>query len=161
MGIDCEGESGRIVAVLREHSEAALGTAKFARALFDYDVTDEHLLSLKKGDIIAITDKDQSGWYIGELRGKIGSFPAEYVEILLDYQEGASRGTLRPGATMRGETSSMTMYQMSKDSHMTDAPSVGTLRLRKEHRGTVRRKTIDLKTRMQFSRVKNILVPKS
>jgi hypothetical protein len=92
MGIDCEGESGRMVAVLREHSEAALGTAKYARALFDYDVSDDHLLSFKKGDVIAISEKDNAGWYIGELRGKVGSFPSEYVEILLDYQEGVSRG---------------------------------------------------------------------
>jgi hypothetical protein len=60
---------------------------------------------------------------------------------------------MRSGTIVR-DSASMTMYQLSQGPSASEAPTVGTLRLRKETRGTVRRKTIDLKTRMQYSRVR-------
>ena len=51
----------------------------------------------------------------------------------------------------------MTIHQMNTNPQAQaialHSPVMGTLRLRKEARGTVRRKTIDLKNRMNFSRV--------
>ena len=93
--LDCEGEGVRMVTVLREHVETLQGSAQFARALFDYDVSDEHLLSFKKGDIITLIEKDAKGWYVGELKGKSGSFPTEYVEILLENPANASKYTFK------------------------------------------------------------------
>jgi hypothetical protein len=66
----------RIAGVLTEYSDSLQQSASYARALVDYDVQDDNLLSFKRGD------RGES-WHVGELRGKIGSFPAECVEILL------------------------------------------------------------------------------
>eukprot|EP01091_Cochliopodium_minus_P019094 TRINITY_DN7919_c0_g1_i1.p1 TRINITY_DN7919_c0_g1~~TRINITY_DN7919_c0_g1_i1.p1 ORF type:complete len:466 (-),score=183.44 TRINITY_DN7919_c0_g1_i1:104-1501(-) len=57
------------------------------RALFDYDSQNEHELSFRQGDIINIIEKDNSGWWNGELNGKIGIFPAaEWVEEIFGDQ---------------------------------------------------------------------------
>lgn len=54
------------------------------RALYDYNAADDTELSFKAGDIITVTKNDKSipGWIEGELRGKRGLFPGNYVEFL-------------------------------------------------------------------------------
>jgi hypothetical protein len=49
-------------------------------ALYDYDATTEDELSFKEGDQIVVIQKDQGGWWEGELRGKRGWIPANYVK---------------------------------------------------------------------------------
>ena len=52
-----------------------------ARALFDYTAQSDHELSFRAGDVITIIEKDDSGWWHGELSGKLGIFPAaDWVE---------------------------------------------------------------------------------
>mmetsp|Transcript_9470 Transcript_9470/g.13046 ORF Transcript_9470/g.13046 Transcript_9470/m.13046 type:complete len:514 (+) Transcript_9470:59-1600(+) len=55
---------------------------KKARAVFDYDATEENELSFKEGDILLITRTDDSGWWVGKLDGKVGLFPGNYCELL-------------------------------------------------------------------------------
>merc|ERR1712100_96434 len=51
------------------------------RGLFDYNTDDPNELSFKEGDIITVLQKDPSGWWQGELNGKIGVFPSvDWVE---------------------------------------------------------------------------------
>lgn len=51
------------------------------RALYDYNPDDANELAFREGDIITILQKDASGWWQGELRGRIGVFPsADWVE---------------------------------------------------------------------------------
>lgn len=50
------------------------------RALYDYFSSDEAALSFKKGDIIKIHTKLESGWCNGEKNGEKGWFPINYVE---------------------------------------------------------------------------------
>lgn len=52
------------------------------RALFDYAGETEAELSFKKGDMIRVTEKDDSGWWQGELNGVLGAFPSGWVEEL-------------------------------------------------------------------------------
>jgi len=52
-----------------------------ARALFDYAATCDTELSFAEGDILAITDQDDSGWWYAELNGKVGFIPKNYVEL--------------------------------------------------------------------------------
>jgi len=52
------------------------------RGLFDYDATCDTELSFKEGDILAITEQDESGWWYAELNGKVGFIPQNYVEVL-------------------------------------------------------------------------------
>ena len=50
------------------------------RALYDYTANMYDELSIRAGDVINIHDKQEDGWWLGELRGTVGIFPATYVE---------------------------------------------------------------------------------
>lgn len=51
------------------------------RALYDYDAQSDLELSFKERDLITILEKDESGWWHGELNGVVGVFPAaDWVE---------------------------------------------------------------------------------
>jgi hypothetical protein len=53
------------------------------RALYDYQANDSSELSFRQGDVISVLQKDLSGWWQGELHGKIGVFPAvDWVQEL-------------------------------------------------------------------------------
>jgi len=56
------------------------------KALWDWagDPNDPVQIALKAGDIIALIDKEDGGWWYGEcLRTKaVGFFPGNYVEVL-------------------------------------------------------------------------------
>lgn len=49
-------------------------------ALYDYDAATDDELSFKEGDVIVVVQKDSGGWWEGELRGKRGWIPANYVK---------------------------------------------------------------------------------
>ena len=49
-------------------------------AIYDYVANMYDELSIKVGDVINIHDKQADGWWLGELKGTIGIFPATYVE---------------------------------------------------------------------------------
>lgn len=50
------------------------------KALYAYEPQDTDELGISEGDTIEILKEDQSGWWLGRLRGKEGLFPANYVE---------------------------------------------------------------------------------
>ena len=50
------------------------------KALYDYTANMYDELSIKVGDIINVHDKQEDGWWLGELKGQVGIFPATYVE---------------------------------------------------------------------------------
>ncbi|XP_047434565.1 proto-oncogene vav-like isoform X2 [Mugil cephalus] len=52
-----------------------------ARARYDFSARDRTELSLREGDTIKIlSKKGHSGWWKGEVYGRVGLFPANYVE---------------------------------------------------------------------------------
>ncbi|XP_055080804.1 proto-oncogene vav-like [Periophthalmus magnuspinnatus] len=52
-----------------------------ARARYDYSARDRNELNLREGDTIKIlSKKGHSGWWKGEVYGRIGLFPANYVD---------------------------------------------------------------------------------
>ncbi|XP_043940655.1 proto-oncogene vav [Protopterus annectens] len=65
------------------------GNTKFfgtAKARYDFSARDRTELSICEGDIIKIiSKKGNQGWWKGELHGKVGFFPSNYVEE--DYSE--------------------------------------------------------------------------
>ncbi|XP_039637824.1 CD2-associated protein isoform X2 [Perca fluviatilis] len=52
------------------------------KALFDYQPQNEDELELKAGDIIDITEEVEEGWWSGDLNGKSGLFPSNFVKEL-------------------------------------------------------------------------------
>eukprot|EP00116_Pleurobrachia_bachei_P004636 sb/3464898/ len=53
------------------------------RAIYDYQAGDAEELTLVTGDVINLLKKEDSGWWTGELRGKKGLFPYNYVEEIM------------------------------------------------------------------------------
>jgi hypothetical protein len=49
------------------------------KAIYDYEANLYDELSIKTGDVISIHDKQADGWWLGELNGAVGIFPATYV----------------------------------------------------------------------------------
>ncbi|KAF4087036.1 hypothetical protein AMELA_G00091330 [Ameiurus melas] len=52
------------------------------KALYDFSSEKKDELNMKEGDLLDILQKDNSGWWYGELNGKRGHFPSNYVEEL-------------------------------------------------------------------------------
>uniref|UniRef100_A0A8C4S294 Osteoclast-stimulating factor 1 n=1 Tax=Erpetoichthys calabaricus TaxID=27687 RepID=A0A8C4S294_ERPCA len=61
-----------------------LSPLKYCKVLFPYEAQNEDELTIKEGDIITILWKDctDAGWWQGELNGKRGLFPDNFVKIL-------------------------------------------------------------------------------
>ncbi|KAK9500523.1 hypothetical protein O3M35_001771 [Rhynocoris fuscipes] len=55
-------------------------TPQRCKALYNYTANLYDELTLNPGDIINIHDKQPDGWWLGELNGVVGIFPATYVE---------------------------------------------------------------------------------
>ncbi|XP_022535740.2 nostrin isoform X1 [Astyanax mexicanus] len=70
------------------HSEDEAGKgAEFCsigkcKALYDYSSERTDELNIKEGDLLNILQKDDSGWWFGELNGERGHFPSTYIEEL-------------------------------------------------------------------------------
>lgn len=47
----------------------------------DYKATDDQELTIKKGDIIRGVEQKVGGWWRGELRGRYGLFPDNFVRL--------------------------------------------------------------------------------
>ncbi|KAG1150418.1 hypothetical protein G6F37_005555 [Rhizopus arrhizus] len=54
------------------------------RALYDFQPTEQGELGFEKGDIIRVIESVYRDWWKGELRGKTGIFPVNYVEKIVD-----------------------------------------------------------------------------
>ncbi|XP_020499107.1 proto-oncogene vav isoform X1 [Labrus bergylta] len=61
--------------------EGSMRSFGAARARYDFSARDRSELSLREGDTIKIlSKKGHSGWWKGEVYGRVGLFPANYVE---------------------------------------------------------------------------------
>lgn len=54
------------------------------KVIFAYKPLNEDELDLKEGEIITILSKDlpDKGWWKGELKGKVGVFPDNFVQVI-------------------------------------------------------------------------------
>lgn len=52
------------------------------KVLFDYTPANEGEMEIHTGDVVLITEKDESGWWFGTCNGREGFIPSEYVEQL-------------------------------------------------------------------------------
>ena len=61
------------------------------RVIYDYDANMYDELTIRVGDVINIHDKQADGWWLGELGGTVGIFPATYVEEEDEEDRGGQR----------------------------------------------------------------------
>ncbi|XP_041720869.1 CD2-associated protein isoform X3 [Coregonus clupeaformis] len=83
-------------------SQKAEGDSKakvkeYCKATFAFEATNEDELTLKEGDVIQILSKDtgEPGWWRGEVGGKEGVFPDNFVAVMSDADK-------EPAPTSRG-----------------------------------------------------------
>ncbi|XP_054258288.1 SH3 domain-containing kinase-binding protein 1-like [Macrosteles quadrilineatus] len=57
---------------------------ELCRVMFPYDAVNDDELTLKEGDIITIISRDgqDKGWWRGELNGKVGVFPDNFIQVI-------------------------------------------------------------------------------
>lgn len=66
------------------------------KAKWDFKARNENELTIQKGDIIIVVEKDADGWWSGALGGKEGLFPANYAE---PYEEVLTPRSLKVDST--------------------------------------------------------------
>lgn len=71
----------KTIVPLNRYDEASERT--LARALFTFNGQTGRELSFRKGDIINVRKQVDANWYEGELQGRMGLFPYNYVEVNL------------------------------------------------------------------------------
>jgi len=61
-----------------------MAVRELARCFYSYKASNDDELSMEVGDIIVILSKtcEDEGWWRGELKGKSGVFPDNFVEII-------------------------------------------------------------------------------
>ncbi|KAK3577079.1 hypothetical protein CHS0354_037106 [Potamilus streckersoni] len=61
-----------------------IGQGPRCRARFDYEGGEDEDLIFEEGDVIKLLEKIDEEWFKGEVHGKVGMFPASFVEIIKD-----------------------------------------------------------------------------
>lgn len=79
--------AGSVAATLADASLAQqhqATTREFARVIYAYKPSNEDELAIEVGDIIRVIDKEieDAGWWKGELKGNIGVFPDNFVQLI-------------------------------------------------------------------------------
>ena len=67
-----------------------------ARVTYDYTAENDDELNLTEGDMVKVLDQEEEGWWRGELKGKIGVFPSNFVEIVKGPPPGAAEPQPEP-----------------------------------------------------------------
>ncbi|KAF9338099.1 SH3-domain kinase binding protein 1 [Podila minutissima] len=62
----------------------------FARVEYDYEAKESGELSLEVGRVVTVLDKSGAAWWTGDLNGKVGAFPSNYVKLIENKEEGDS-----------------------------------------------------------------------
>ena len=53
-----------------------------AKGTYEYVASNETELSFKEGEIMNITDQDDSGWWFAEIGERSGFVPKNYLEVV-------------------------------------------------------------------------------
>ncbi|KAM4735167.1 SH3 domain-containing protein 21 [Anableps anableps] len=78
----------------------AKNSVEYCQVMFDYKAKAVDELELKKGDVVAILNKEteDEGWWEGELNGRCGFFPDNFVMVLPPKDNLQSGSTSQPPA---------------------------------------------------------------
>ncbi|XP_043116371.1 SH3 domain-containing protein 21 isoform X2 [Puntigrus tetrazona] len=92
------------------------------QVMFDYTAVAEDELNLKKGDVIAIINKstEDDGWWEGELNGRRGFFPDNFVMVIpadAFHPGNASQPPVRSGSQKNAGNQMPAMDQNSSDTN--------------------------------------------
>uniref|UniRef100_A0A673MP33 Osteoclast-stimulating factor 1 n=1 Tax=Sinocyclocheilus rhinocerous TaxID=307959 RepID=A0A673MP33_9TELE len=70
---------------MKAEPESKAKAKEFCKVIFPYEGQNEDELSIKEGDIVTIVNKEcaDAGWWLGELNGKQGVFPDNFVKLFI------------------------------------------------------------------------------
>ncbi|XP_016337533.1 SH3 domain-containing kinase-binding protein 1-like isoform X3 [Sinocyclocheilus anshuiensis] len=70
---------------MKAEPESKAKAKEFCKVIFPYEGQNEDELSIKEGDIVTIINKEcaDAGWWLGELNGKQGVFPDNFVKLFI------------------------------------------------------------------------------
>ncbi|GBP69787.1 SH3 domain-containing kinase-binding protein 1 [Eumeta japonica] len=73
---------------------------ELCRVLFPYTAVNDDELTLCEGDVVTLVSRDapDRGWWRGEVRGRVGLFPDNFVQVLPPVSGGSTTPTPPPGA---------------------------------------------------------------
>lgn len=77
---------------------------EMCKVLYAYDALNEDELTIREGDLITLLSRDgqDKGWWKGELRGKVGLFPDNFIQIIpCDESTKPARPPLKGNTTNR------------------------------------------------------------
>ncbi|KAM5181861.1 SH3 domain-containing protein 21 [Mantella aurantiaca] len=101
---------------------------EYARVMFDYVSAIPDELSLKKGDVVSVISKEteDEGWWKGELNGKTGLFPDNFVILLPPNSQIKANKPPKRIATVKGPVSKKDPPNMDIKSPVTRPQSPGS-----------------------------------
>jgi len=67
---------------IQKPPQTTAATVSRVKALYDFSPSEPGELPFHRGDVISVLDSVYKDWWRGSLRGQIGIFPVNYVEIL-------------------------------------------------------------------------------
>ena len=84
----CQSHFSRLSLTQLLRSDVLFGVLEAeARAIvrYPYSAANEDELTLVEGDVITVLDQNivDAGWWKGEIKGRVGVFPDNFVELLL------------------------------------------------------------------------------
>ena len=67
---------------IQKPPQTTAATVSRVKALYDFSPSEPGELPFRRGDVISVLDSVYKDWWRGSLRGQVGIFPVNYVEIL-------------------------------------------------------------------------------
>ncbi|XP_075120642.1 SH3 domain-containing protein 21 isoform X2 [Leptodactylus fuscus] len=103
---------------IKDSSSGPFPTSEFARVMFDYIPALPDELALKTGDLVAVISKEteDEGWWRGELNGKAGLFPDNFVILIPPNSQTKTSKPPTRAATIKGPA-------VNKDTNTVDQKS--------------------------------------
>lgn len=79
-------------------AESSGGCKYKAKVTFQYEPVQDDELALEIGDLVEVLEDDEEGWWRGKVKGKIGMFPSNFVEVVKEEETSPSMSEpIQPG----------------------------------------------------------------
>ena len=82
---------------LSTHDDQQYISTFFCKALYDYQSQDDSSLSFRRGDVIEVLTRLETGWWDGLLGEERGWFPSNYVAVISDEEADAAFSAAEDG----------------------------------------------------------------